>query len=258
MRTLPYCLQPVVYSKGSYNHFYSGSGDGNLNGNFIRHRLVLSSLGEYTRISDNSQNCFFILDNETTHEVCLLSDERYEGPVVVQDKVMYLDDEEDYKHYQCNVEACRLLGQWLDYLRENNIYDNTRIIIVADHGYGLNNFDELLVMDLDFDAEWANPVLLVKDFNKDGFTVNNDLMTNADTPFLALDGVIADPVNPFTGNPITPKDKSGDQLVYVSHKWNTITNHGTQFKDPDGYWVLVHDNIWDDDNWSRLEGEPDT
>ena len=258
MRTLPYFLQPAVYSNGSYNHFYTGSVNENLNGNFIRHRLVLSSLSDYTCITDSSQNCFAFLENETTHEVCLLSDERFEGPVVVQNKALYLDTEEDYKHYQCNVEACILLGQWFDYLRENNIFDNTRIIIVADHGYGLNNIDELLVMDLGFDAEWANPVLMVKDFNQKGFTINSDFMTNADTPYLALDGVIEDPVNPFTGNPITAEDKSVDQLIYVSHKWNTITNNGTRFKDPEGYWLLVHDNIWDDDNWSKLDGEPDT
>ena len=78
-------------------------------------------------------------------------------------------------------------------------------------------------------------------------------MTNADTPYLASSGVIEDPVNPFTDKPITAKDASACQLVYVSHEFSTITNNGTQFKDPKGYWLTVHDDIWNDANWELYE-----
>ena len=37
----------------------------------------------------------------------------------------------------------RALGDWFDYLRANNLYDNTRIIIVSDHGHASGKFDEL-------------------------------------------------------------------------------------------------------------------
>ena len=168
---------------------------------------------------------------------------------------MHLDDDEDYKHYQCSVEACILLGQWFDYLRENNVYDNTRIIIVADHGFGMNNFDELLVTELGLDAEWFNPVLMVKDFNQTGFTVSNDFMTNADTPYLAVNGIVDNPVNPFTNKPILYNDHTGEFVVYCSNIDNVLFNHGTKYKESDGYWLTVHDNIWDDDNWSLYEGE---
>ena len=174
-------------------------------------------------------------------------------PPVVNNVPMYLDDEEDYKHYQCAAEACIQLGKWLDFLRENNLYDNTRIIIVADHGQGLSNFDELLVVDLGFDAEWVNPVLLVKDFGEKEFKTSYDFMTNADAPYLALTGVIKDPVNPYTNKPITAADKSKEQLIYISHEFNPIVNNGTKYKDPDAYWLTVKDNIWDDRNWKRYD-----
>ena len=253
MRTLPYLFQPVIYSDGSYNHFYNDSVPENMNGTYIREHQALSSLSEFTTVTDSDQNCFAMFANETTHEVCLLSDETFDAPPVVNNVPMYLDNEESYKHYQCDAEACILLAQWLDYLRENGVYDNTRIIIVSDHGYGLNNFDDLIVMEYNFDAEWVNPVLLVKDFGQTGFTVSGDFMTNADTPYLASSGVIEDPVNPFTDKPITAKDASACQLVYVSHEFSTITNNGTQFKDPKGYWLTVHNDIWNDANWELYE-----
>ena len=161
-----------------------------------------------------------------------------------------------YSVYQCSMEACITLGYWFDYLRENDLYDNTRIIIVADHGYELGQFDYFLLDDLNFDVESVNPVLMVKDFNSTGFTVSDEFMTNADTPSIAFDGVVEDPVNPFTNNPINQDGKSGDILVYSSKEVNVNTNNGTQFVDPDGFWLVVHDDIRDKDNWSLYPGEP--
>ena len=257
MRSLPFLFQPLVYDEGSYNHLYNESLLNAQPGTYLRERLVLESLPDFTEITDSEQNCFFVFENNLTHadEVNLLSDEKYATPPVVNNIPMHLDDDEDYKHYQCSVEACILLGQWFDYLRENNVYDNTRIIIVADHGFGMNNFDELLVTELGLDAEWFNPVLMVKDFNQTGFTVSNDFMTNADTPYLAVNGIVDNPVNPFTNKPILYNDHTGEFVVYCSNIDNVLFNHGTKYKESDGYWLTVHDNIWDDDNWSLYEGE---
>ena len=81
-------------------------------------------------------------------------------------------------------------------------------------------------------------------------------MTNADTPFLAVNGLIDNPVNPFTDMPITYNDKKDDQLIYNSYKFDVNFSNGTKFNDPDGYWLAVNNNIWDDENWSIYEGEP--
>ena len=37
---------------------------------------------------------------------------------------------------------------------------------------------------------------------------------------------------------------------------NTLQNSGTQFEDPNAYWITVHDNIWDDENWAVYDGVP--
>jgi arylsulfatase A-like enzyme len=37
-------------------------------------------------------------------------------------------------HYHSNMATMLRVGEWMDYLKEQGVYDNTRIIIVADHG----------------------------------------------------------------------------------------------------------------------------
>ena len=58
MRTLPYFIQPLVYSDGTYNHFYSVSLQNGQPGVYLREKLALESLIDLTEITDESQNCF--------------------------------------------------------------------------------------------------------------------------------------------------------------------------------------------------------
>ena len=76
-------------------------------------------------------------------------------------------------------------------------------------------------------------------------------MTNADTPSLAMEGLIQDPVNPFTGNPITDdaKNEPEQHLMYADN-WQIASNNGNVFL-PD-HWFAVHDDIFVSDNWSYL------
>ena len=111
--------------------------------------------------------------------------------------------------------------------------------------------DSMLFNDLNLDVTFINPVLMVKDFNSTGFNISEEFMTNADVPTIALDGLIENPVNPFTGNPITNDAKfAGDQHVIMSEVWRTTENNGTTFLP--GSWYAVHDAIDDRANWTYL------
>ena len=145
--------------------------------------------------------------------------------------------------------------KWFDYLKSIGVYDNTRIIIVADHGYSLGQFENL-VMNEELDVQGYNPLMLVKDFNSSSFRVSEEFMTNADMPSIALEGIVEDPVNPFTNNPINQSNKSGELLIYCSGETSIYINNGTRFVDPDGFWLTVHDNIFVEDNWALYPGEP--
>ena len=155
-----------------------------------------------------------------------------------------------YSHYQVNMATMLQLGRWFDYLKENGVYDNTRIILVSDHGREMWQFDDMY-SNQNFDALGCNALLMVKDFNASGFTISDEFMTNADVPTLAMDGLIENPVNPFTGNAINSEDKTAhDQYILRSSAWNTETNKGTQFLPGD--WYTVHDDIWTKSNWSSV------
>ena len=145
------------------------------------------------------------------------------------------------------------VGEWLDYLKEMGVYDNTRIILVSDHGSGLEQLDDLYIDSIDYDAMWLNPLFMVKDFNATGFTTSDEFMTNADVPYLAAEGLIDNLVNPYTGKEISITQKEGKQKVVHSHKVHVDENNGFRFDTSDGRWFTVHDNIFDPDNWEEIE-----
>ena len=285
MKTMPYLLQSVIYAGGSYadmNLYAADNSDisrlsdpahtqAGIDESYISARLVLESLEDITDINSDDTDCFFMFSNNTTHDISLLEEPSYEPAQIVDNteydsthgdrftvngETMHMDDYLSYAQYECSMSACILLGDWFDYLRANDVYDNTRIIIVADHGYGIHQFDDLLFDSVDLDAQSVNPVLLVKDYGAEGFTVSYDFMTNADTPALALEGIIDHPVNPFTGNPIDQNAKEDDQLIYLSGSGNVLINNGTRFEEADRRWLTVRDNIFEESNWRLYEGDP--
>lgn len=104
------------------------------------------------------------------------------------------------------------------------------------------------------DTQGFIPLFMVKDFDSDTYTTSDEFMTDADVPTLATNGLIDNPVNPFTGNAINSDDKTAhDQyLLYAlgSNDWSTDTNNGQSFLPAD--WYTVHDNIWDRNNWTLV------
>ena len=95
------------------------------------------------------------------------------------------------------------------------------------------------------------PLLMVKDFNSTGFTVCEDFMTNADTPALATSGLIEDPINPFTNNPIYSEFKTGPQTTFLCMNFSPDDNNGNTFG-PGSWYSFDGDDIHDPNNWTYL------
>lgn len=278
----PLFVQPALYADGIYNYssqdgeslsttqtvdgIYRASGVGNT---FMSCYNVLTSLPEITDVSEGDRNTFMMISNDTTHEPCMLQlpdytpeqsvdnsayADMFENGYVIDGKKLRMEDEVQVIHYQSNMAAMIQLGKWFDYLRENGVYDNTRIIIVSDHGRNLWQMDEA-IMNLDdgteLDSEYFRALLMVKDFNATGFTTSDEFMTNADTPTLALSGLVDNPVNPFTGKAITDSEKTAhDQYILESHIWDVSENNGNTFR-PGSWFALRPGDSWDVSNWSR-------
>lgn len=230
---------------------------------FAGHIEELDKLSDMITITDTGTNTFSFIGNNTTHSM----DVNLQMPeYTLEDTVDNSDYIEKWREklsdtpgdrglntytdlqiqgYEVNMAAHISICKWLDYLKENDLYDNSRIIIVADHGYSYNAFDDML-MDNDgqiTDLDMFTPLLMVKDFadapgnkTEDELVTSNEFMTNADVPLLAMEGLIDNPVNPFTSNPITDENKK-QPFQYVFD---------------DQIWLTVHDDVNDINNWDVL------
>ena len=142
----------------------------------------------------------------------------------------------------------------MEYLKANDVYDNTRIIIVSDHGKELGQFDSLKI-NSEVDIQAYSPLLLLKDFNAEGFNISDEYMTNADVPTMAVKDVISNPINPFTNKMITNMDKYNKNMkVTTPGLYNVTTNNGNVFDTLDSNWYEVTPgDITDAKNWKRCD-----
>lgn len=269
----PVALHHYLYDSGSYHNIAQPAkqfSDSTLKSygisdDFRNAYNVLNYLPGLTEITDAPENTFMMMCNDTPHSPQLLQLPNY-TPMLYVDNSSYENSKPSrtdaegneivmttpvqVQHYHCNMASFLKLGQWFDYLRQNNVYDNTRIIIVSDHGYFLHLKEELeFGRNWDEDILYYNPLLLVKDFGSSApFATDETFMTNADVPTLVTSGLIENPKNPFTGNPINNQAKDADTFyVFASHQWNTSKNNGnTYLPDP---WIALSGDMKDPANW---------
>ena len=261
-RTSLLFLKSSIYDNGSYMTLATSS---NYTDRMIDAYSVLHFLRDITGIDDGGENRFLMLQNETPHNPTVLNPPDYavdNGKTDFDDyssrtldgRTLKIETTRQWGHYCINAATYRAVAEWLEYLRQEGVYDNTRIILVADHGYYLSQFDDLIHPD-GLDIESLNPLLMVKDFNADDpWTSSNEFMTNADVPTLAMDGIIENPVNPFTGNEVSDRLKHTEPLIVTdSDNWRMEVNNGTTFDLGGGHWWSVHDSIFDMANWELLD-----
>lgn len=265
MKTMPVSLQSPIYDNGTYRMMQPGSTEDDTSGvssDFMNAYNVFENMSTMTNITEGTENTFMFIRSNITHSPVILQEPDYTPSSTVDNSAYYpaegktitygdssivLDTEYKISHYHVNMKALMQLGTWFDELRESGVYDNTRIIIVSDHGRDLSVFDTdpSLLHDIDF----YQPMLLVKDFGAEGLTYSDDFMTNADVPALAMDDLIESPVNPFTGNAIdsSAKTDADKQYVIVSIDWDIGKNNGNQFLPAE--WAAVSGDVSDKENW---------
>lgn len=278
MKSMPLYLQSTIYNGGEYNQVLSKNenqvtdGMSKAKGSntvFEECYQVLTHMEDMTHITEDSQNTFLFMTNDATHEPTLLQEPDYVPSAeidnteydashadrfTVDGKTLTVNNDWQMSHYHINMAAFLQLGKWFDYLRENDVYDNTKIILVSDHGEFLNSQEELYFGNEEQDYYFLNdgeayfPLLMVKDFGTTEFITSDEFMTNADVPTLAMEGLIKDPMNPFTGKPINSAEKTAhDQLIISSNEYSVEKNNGNTFLPTE--WISVRDNIWNKENW---------
>ena len=280
VKCVPNVVQPFMYNGGAYNSidtfndFYTENisvGRGIMQ-TFIDNYAVLASLSELTD-TDNKNDTFTLIYNSASHEDTLLREPDYVPDdeidnteydnihqyrnSILDEEAIELDNQHDMNHYQVNAASLIQIGKWLDSLREKGIYDNTRIIIVSDHGNYLDVLDRNDISDSIDNVSCFNPLLLYKDFNANEFTVDYSLMTNADTVKLAADGLVEEIVNPFTGNDLSLSNKN--DVIYIlssgdnNNPSDKITGYDIEFGK--NVYVFNGTDIYNVDNWKLAGNE---
>lgn len=267
-KSAPVAFQKWIYDGGDY----LGFDDNDIpTADFINSYSVLMQMKELTDFSEDGKNAFLMFQNATPHEAQLLQMPEYTPAIIVNNEGQEQDGrvDADGNHlpmenwqqratYHCNMASLLRVGEWLNFLKQEGVYDNSRIIIAADHGSPpgapIDQFEYMKVGGpLDLDVEHVNPLLLIKDFGSTGFSTSDEFMTLADIPTFATKDVIRDPVNPFTGNPVNSDRKTDPIQVTFSGNWNTEQNNGNTFDTSDSHIYTVQDNIFDAANWKLAE-----
>ena len=278
MKVCPVAAQSILYDNGNYNRSsvqteeeenfveqtitspHTATG---MDATFLKGYHALTHLPTITQTTKSGDNTFLFMTNDTTHSPVLLQEPDYSvaGTIdnteydkthadrfTVDGKSITMEEDVQFAHYDPNVASLMQLGKWFDYMRENGVYDNTRIILVADHGRGLYlNWDR--VIDNGPDTDFFFPLLMVKDFNAEGFSFSDEFMTTADVPTLATSGLIDNPTNPFTGNAINANAKYDRPFyAFMSYDWDTSKNNGNQFF-PGTWYRVDNQNARDKRNW---------
>ncbi len=149
--------------------------------------------------------------------------------------------------------SLKIIGDWCDALKEKGLYDNTKIIIVSDHGNYRSsdnaaprkNDSALSSLGLDKVYHTAfNPILMVKDFNsRNPLKIDSQLMSNSDTSTIAF--------TPDSTGWINALDS--DRIVegQFTRAWN-IEEHKTSKYESFGVFQVSGD-FYDIKNWKRVE-----
>lgn len=282
MKVLPVLLQPTVYDKGEYIQIENATGeevvytkqvtDGpskatGIFNNFMGYYETLRYLPHMTTISEGMNDQFTFMTNSTTHEPMILQmpdlipaenvdnteyDASNPDRFILEDgRQINIDNANKMAHYLTNMAALTQIANWLDYLRAEGVYDNTKIILVSDHGRDLKQIEQFIQGETNYyNLEYYLPLLMVKDFDSNGtFETSSEFMTNADVPTIAFKDLVENPVNPFTGKVINNEEKTAhDQFIIMSTEYDIDKNNGTQFMS--SRWASVKENIWDMDNWT--------
>ncbi len=158
----------------------------------------------------------------------------------------------DVSPYENQKQFIEIFAKWITWMKENEVYDNTKIILVSDHGPSWWHYNKK-IEDHNMPLVWSkdrkvsfveflrlNPLLMVKDFNSKG-KVKEDwrIMSNIDTYSITFDEN-----DPTKNNP-------SSRTVYTYYtKWHTDLK--TRKKYQNYFAFQIKDNVYDINNWKKF------
>ncbi|MEI0604780.1 membrane protein insertase YidC [Brachyspira alvinipulli] len=208
---------------------------------------MLSSIKDLINIKQYGSN-YNILHNNVTHEPYYFIPDyipTVSSNYIDDNDLKIYEDTNSVKHFYANIAAMNCIAEIIQFLKDNNVYDNTKIIIISDHGYRVNS-PHFKDKNMKFISLY-NPLLMYKDFNSRGIVkLNTNFMTVADMPYMAVKH-IENIKNPFNNKLITNDYKTNGANIIRIKSWKP-ENQGENSYDFDTYYH-VKNNIFDTNNW---------
>ncbi|MBI9066758.1 MAG: sulfatase-like hydrolase/transferase [Salinivirgaceae bacterium] len=231
----PLFVKAKIYNKGNWFH---GNIPINDNTNKAKPYNFLRLLPLISNTNNDKPNFIYIHSMASHHPWDLIDDKG--------------NMHSNVSPYENNKWVLNTLIKWIDWMKENDVYDNTKIVILSDHGphwsfhEGGIDIDVPLIKNSSLKiweglALCMNPLMLVKDFNSlDTLKLDWRFMSNADAY-----GIV------FNENDITKKPPIKDRILISTHpKW--VTKIGEEYKFQVLYSYSVKNNYFDMNNWTPI------
>ena len=244
-RMIPSFMRKTFYDNSNW-YIYGKNDSVNINTS-LSELSILNSLQYITSIT-NSGNYFNFIHNNTTHEQFYFNDNFlpsiWKKNIPQEDMKKFKSEFSSRKYYSHGAFVNNII-RFFKFLKENNLYDNTKIIIVSDHGTNMET-DFYQNNGLEFMSIY-NAFLMYKDFNATNeFTISSNFMTTSETPFVALSH-LTNKINPFTGKEITNDYKNNGFTTIMLNEWQPNRQLENRFNFTKYY--TVKGNIFDKNNW---------
>jgi YidC/Oxa1 family membrane protein insertase len=234
----PIFLKPKVYNKSKWFDDFFG----------VSNTLITSKdlLSKYTfvkllpKISNNKSDTanFIFIHSMFTHNPMDL---------VTEDNRLI----QNVSPYENQKQFTHLFTRWIQWMKDNDVYDNTKIILVSDHGKMWWNYKTIDSRGVPI--KWSsekkvnmdeflrlNPLLLVKNFNQRGkLTEDWRFMSNMDAYSIAFDE-----------NDPTKTDSTSRTLYTYYTKWHRDLYSRKKYKVNLAY--KVKNYVFDLDNWESI------
>ena len=254
-RILPAEIRRIFYNNGSYGSIDMPK---YIDDPFIDAYSALENLYNEVEFIPNG-DCINIIVNNTTHEPQNDTFAKFMyGDFLVSLAQKFCLNQFTAEHFYVNYLAHESCARFFRFLKESGCWDNSRIIIVGDHGCRdmrtidmnfLNGFDDTGIF-----PERLIPLLMMKDFNSDGLLHKDySFMTLADIPILITEGLPSElQKNPFSSLPFkVTQNKTVIRSIQNGDHHADKQSKLTQFKTTESDWVYVKDNVYDPACWSR-------
>ena len=244
--SLPLVLKPELYDKGRWI-----KPDENINENSnSAKKYNFLRLMPYISNNENDKPSFTYIHTMASHQP---------WDIISDDGII----QKDVSPYENNKWVLKTFIKWINWMKENGVYDNTKIVFLSDHGIHWIHFkgevdNTMPIKNMnsfyseDF-SPWVKetypqlikgmfPVLLVKDFNtKKPLHEDNRFMSNADASY-----IVFDKENPTTVDP--PKNRVLPSSMVI---WTR--KMGLRKSIPLIYNMKATNTAYDLKNWKRIE-----